>query len=206
LGSPLLDLINVKYVLVPSTWSIQSPFLEVVYDEEIRIYENKNGFPRAFVVPSYLLCNSRESAYAALGTFTLADFQKKVILESEPPPLLVSGGDEKDVQFSVAEVQYGRDKIDIRVSCPRGGFLVLSDNYHTSWKAKVDGTEKPILRANYTMMSVALAPGSQKVEFRFYDIGLHLGPTITALGWILLGVWTCVWLRRGSKDNYQDKE
>lgn len=202
LGSPLLDVINMKYVFVPSQLSIQSSFMELVYDQEVRIYENKDVLPRAFIVPSYSLCNSQETAYAALGSFTVEDFRQKVILESEPPLVFSGRGEEqKEGRFNVTEIRYGRDKIDIRVSCPSGGFLVLSDNYHKSWKAKVDGSEKPVLRANYTMMSIPLEAGSQNVEIRFHDVVLLLGPIITASGWISLGVWICFWFRKRRKES-----
>ena len=70
--------------------------------------------------------------------------------------------------------------------CPRKGFLVLSDSFHRAWRAKVDGVETPVLRANYIMMAVPLNVGSRRVEIRFEHNVLYLGLIMTALGWTTL--------------------
>jgi O-antigen/teichoic acid export membrane protein len=48
LDSALLDLLGVRYVL--TTVDIGNPGYELVYDDEIRIYENTDALPRAFLV------------------------------------------------------------------------------------------------------------------------------------------------------------
>ncbi len=46
LDSPLLDLLNVRYVV--TTEEIDSPKYKLAYDGEVRIYENLGCMPRAF--------------------------------------------------------------------------------------------------------------------------------------------------------------
>jgi hypothetical protein len=186
-GSPLLDLINMKYAVLPSTWDVRLPSAELVYDQEVRIYENKNVLPRAFIVPSFRICSTRDSCRRALGVSTRAEFLESVILESKPPPFSSSSEAEQDKGKSeVISLRYGRDRVDIDVRCPRRGFLVLSDSFHKGWRARVDGVEAPVLRANDIMMSVPLSAGSRRVEFRFRYNVLQLGLMMTALGWMAL--------------------
>ncbi|MDM8517267.1 hypothetical protein QUF76_13785 [Desulfobacterales bacterium HSG16] len=83
--SPLLNLINTKYVLLPPSYSAQTPKFRLVYDKEIKIYENMDAFPRVFFVPEYQFCGSREEAYQAIGICTNSDLKQKVFLESLPP-------------------------------------------------------------------------------------------------------------------------
>ena len=49
LSSPLLDLLNVRYVVTEG--EIPNPDYELVYDDEVRIYENIDALPRAFALP-----------------------------------------------------------------------------------------------------------------------------------------------------------
>ncbi|MFC1975578.1 YfhO family protein, partial [Chloroflexota bacterium] len=49
LDSALLDLLGVRYLL--TTVDIDNPTYQLVYDNEIRVYENTDVLPRAFIVP-----------------------------------------------------------------------------------------------------------------------------------------------------------
>ena len=51
LDSPLLDLLNVKYVVADAQHTIDRPNYTLVYDDELRIYRNDDYLPRAFLVP-----------------------------------------------------------------------------------------------------------------------------------------------------------
>ena len=48
LASPLLDLLNVKYLLSASP--ISAPGYTLAYENEVLIYENREALPRAFAV------------------------------------------------------------------------------------------------------------------------------------------------------------
>ncbi len=51
LDSPLLDLLNVKYVVTDPQVPIESPKYKLVYDAEVKVYENLGVLPRAFTMP-----------------------------------------------------------------------------------------------------------------------------------------------------------
>jgi len=51
LDSPMLDLLNVKYVLTDPQVPIESPKYKLVYDAEVKVYENLGVLPRAFTMP-----------------------------------------------------------------------------------------------------------------------------------------------------------
>jgi len=189
-GSPLLDLINVKYILLPPASMIQSSRLKPVYDKEIMIYENTNAFPRAFWVPSYEYCDNRQASYKKLGSYSLEDFKTKVILESRP----LSGfnqpasPDFPENSPQIDFLHYGPNRIGLAISTDKDGFLVLSDNYHPQWEAKVDGQKASILRANYIMRAIPVKKGSHRVMLSFRPGGLMAGLFITCFAWIALAL------------------
>ena len=75
LDSPLLDLLNVKYVL--TTQEIESPKYTLVYDDELRVYSNEGCMPRAFSLPANCAIVTDDVA-EALRTY---DPRRYVILE-----------------------------------------------------------------------------------------------------------------------------
>jgi hypothetical protein len=187
-GSPLIDLINTKYLLMPASYNVEMPKLNLVYDNEIKIYENNDAFPRAFFVPEYQFCRTQKEAYETLAAYTIEDFRKKVILESLPPMQfrLNNKPFEHETSATIDMISYKPDKIEMQVSADRKGFLIISDNYHPAWQAKVDGIETEVLRANYIMRAIPITAGNHKVSLIFCPKLLKAGLVITAIGWIIL--------------------
>jgi len=189
-GSPLLDLINVKYLLLPPAATIDSSRLKPVYDKEIMIFENMNAFPRVFWVPSYEYCHNREASYKKLGSYTLKDFRAKVILESRPPSDFkqLTSPEFPERRPQINFLHYGPNRIDLSVSTDKAGFLVLSDNYHPGWKAEIDGETVKILRANYIMRAIPIKKGSHSIMFSFKPGALRAGICISTFAWIVLAL------------------
>jgi len=188
--SPLINLLNARYLLMPPTVKLDTPFLRLVYDNEIKIYENLETFPRAFIVREYEFCENRRLAYQRLGSYRQSDFIKKVILEKLPPPdyrregPIHQGGADSGVQRIVQQP----NTIEIDLFTDQNSFLVISTNYHPAWRATVDGRDVTVLRANYTMQAIPLKSGSRKVLLEFRPISLMAGFFITAAGWLMLAV------------------
>lgn len=187
-GSPLIDLINTKYLLMPASYNVEMPKLNLVYDNEIKIYENKDAFPRVFFVPEYQFCRTQKDAYKTLATYTIDDFRKKVILESSPPRQFRSNNKpfEHKISVTINIISYKPNKIEIEASANRKGFLIISDNYHPAWQATVDGIETEVLRGNYIMRAIPIRAGNHKVSLIFQPRLLKAGLIITATGWIVL--------------------
>ena len=204
IGSPLINLLNTRYFLLPPTAELDTPLLRLVYDNEIKIYENRAAFPRAFIVDGYEFCDSRQLAYERLGNYRQSDFMKKVILETLPPPDFRRQGSipQDGVKIGVPRIIHQPNKIEIDLVADRDSFLVISNSYHPAWQATVDGQAVKVLRANYIMQAIPLKSGSRKVVLEFRPISLMAGYYITFAGWltlaVLLGVALFKHVRRGT--------
>ncbi len=65
-------------------------------------------------------------------------------------------------------LEYGTERLVYEAESERGGLLVLSEIwYPEGWKAKVDGQEVDIVRANYLLRAIPLAAGKHTVELTF---------------------------------------
>ncbi|RJQ57216.1 MAG: hypothetical protein C4530_13145, partial [Desulfobacteraceae bacterium] len=196
--SPLFDLINVKYVLLPSHVLVNEPKLKLVYDGEIKIFENRDVFPRVFFVPAYQYCRTRHQAYEALAAYSTSDFKEKVILEAMPPEALTSNNNKlmNSATANIDVIEYEPGKMVFNIQTSQKGFLVISDNYHPAWKAKMDGQWAKVYRANYIMKALPVETGGHTIELMFRPKGLILGAMTTALGWITFGALALIGLMR----------
>ncbi|MCL4458521.1 MAG: YfhO family protein [Chloroflexi bacterium] len=204
LTSPLLDLLNVKYVLssqpLPTASVQHNPSdtatrethsarklgdrLQLVFAKEIYIYLNQNYFPRAFIVHHAEIIGDKPAILTRL-TDPQFDPGQTVILEEEPP----SRGDNEPFPGPDSMVQvitYNADRVYLEATAERSGLLILGDMYYPGWRAFVDGVETKIYRADYLLRAVYLEKGIHRVEFVFDPPSFKIGLTITGLTGILL--------------------
>jgi hypothetical protein len=186
LTSPLLDLLNVKYVLTePSVSQELAEFdaahddLELVYDAEIKIYENTNVLPRAFVVHGLRVCTDKEGVFSEL-TRPGFDATSYVVLE-EAPERGWTGDDTAGYESTARIVEYGPSRVLIEVDSARDGFLVLADLYYPGWRAAVDGHSQKVYKADYAFRAVEISAGQHVVEFVFDPLSFQLGWRISAI-------------------------
>ena len=188
-GSPLLNLINTKYLLLPPSWTAKVPGIRLVYDKEIKIYENEDVFPRVFFVPSYQYCASPKETLAKLASSKNSDLKNTVFLEEHPPNDFLQKRDHTGsdkVESSIKVVSYKSDSMDVEVSSNQNGFLVISNAFDPGWKARVDGVETKVLHANYIIQALPIRAGDHSVEVFFRPTLSIASLIISSLGWILL--------------------
>jgi uncharacterized membrane protein YfhO len=77
-------------------------------------------------------------------------------------------------------------------------YLVVSENWYPDWHAEIDGKPAKLLRADYTLLSVALPPGAREVRFQFASATYARGRMVTLVA-LLVAAALCgvpVWQRR----------
>jgi uncharacterized membrane protein YfhO len=89
------------------------------------------------------------------------------------------------VEGEVRWTERSLNRYALEVESDSDALLVLADNWYPAWKARVDGVETPVLRANHSLRAVPLQAGSHEVEL-FYDWGSLKGGLFTSLASVLL--------------------
>lgn len=193
LNSPLLDLLNVKYVL--TTQEIAQPAWKLVYDGEIKIYENEDYLPRAFAVPNAEYIPDEEILRQRLLSFNPREV---VLLEEEPPQISWPTANPSAAESQVEIIEYSLNEVIIQARMPWPGWLILTDSYFPGWVAYVSTAgeteeEAHIYRADYNFRAVPLSAGDHTVRFPYSPLSFRLGLYGSFLSGMLVILGFAVW-------------
>ena len=179
LGSPILDLLSVRYVL--STASIESPAVRQIGKVgTINIYERPTALPRAFIVGQALWVPDADAAFRAMASPAFHP-DRLVILEGPPGP--AGGG-----RGSAAIVASTLNRVEITADVEGAGWLVLTDANAPGWLATVDGQPATVWTADGDLRAVYLTDGRHRVVFRYAPLSFRVGAYLTGLGLIVLAL------------------
>ncbi len=195
LEDPLLDALNVKYVLTEHTIPNAS-WQEVYRDEAIAVYENREVLPRAWIVP--------EARMAPAGGEPLAasDLGQVVYLERAPDDahaLTPASPQLAEAQIS----RYTANDVFVDVNLSDRGWLVLADAWFPGWKAYLrpfgtdesQETELTLHRANGALRAVYLpGDGQWTVRFVYSPMSFKLGLYASFLALMTLTLLGLYWL------------
>jgi hypothetical protein len=115
--------------------------------------------------------------------------REAVVLEGEPFSEDRIGHQGKPVAASCKVLKYEQEKIVIRVSTGRKGYLVLSEMYYPGWKASVSGKEVDVLCGNYIFRAIPIEAGDHEVRLFFVSWPLRIGMLVS-----LITLFICVLL------------
>lgn len=168
--SPLIDLLNVKYVL--SETPLNASKLTLVNADDLFLYENLNVLPRVFVMRNFTVASQHE----ILRLMNRTDFNPRAVLFLEVQPEFVEPG---QLTASVAVAEYSSNRVSILANLSAPALIVLTDSYFPGWRASVDGVPTPILAADYTFRAVEVPAGAHRIEFSYLPTMFLIGVCIT---------------------------
>ncbi len=64
------------------------------------------------------------------------------------------------------------NELRLAVTTERSALLVVADNWFPAWRATVDGSDAPVLRAYHTLRAVPVPAGSHEVVMRYQSDAL----------------------------------
>jgi len=188
LDSPVLDLLNVRYLLTyapDSAPRIQHPKFRLAASlPGRRVYENLAALPRFFLVGETRLAGSAGEALEMLRSPGF-DPRRVAVVEGAGPLAGAPG--------SVRVEYYSAARLALETEAAAPSFLVTSETWYPGWRAAIDGREQPLIMTNGAFRGLALPAGRHRVEMRFAPAILWWGAALSAAGCLLLG-WA-VWKR-----------
>jgi hypothetical protein len=151
----------------------------LVHSGDVKIYENLDVLPRAFVVHRSEIIPDAEQAITRMRDPAFDPAEAAILADGEP---LAGNG-----VVTTQVVAYAPEQVVVDVTTDAPGYLVLTDTFYPGWAAAVDGRPVPILRADVLFRAVRLEPGTHRVEFRYRPASLRWGAGVSivaALLWV----------------------
>jgi uncharacterized membrane protein YfhO len=98
------------------------------------------------------------------------------------------GGDSTPVEI----LREDNGHIALRTTRTGPGWLVIAQAWYPGWKARVNGIETPILRANYAFGAVKLDAGASRIELDYEPKSLIVCGVITLASALACAAWLFV--------------
>jgi len=190
--SPLLDFLNVKYILAlkwkegrPDTagkpnYPLDDPikFPVVFADGLTAVIERKHPFPPVFSVDRYGLASDIREEQKFLED---SDLSQTVLLHQAP-----------GIQGSLTKAQISRisqkgNDIAFETKSAGNSLIVLSTAFYPGWQYYLDGVKQdPPLRANHAFLAIPVPPGEHTIHLVYLPASYKLGLALAAASFIAL--------------------
>lgn len=189
--SPLLNLLNVRYVILPSQIPPGRPDLlhlsqryPVVYeDDQVRIVERTDSLPRAWIVHTARSATD-EAALDLLQTRAVDPGAEAILPAGTSLPPLATPADPAVEQVSIT----GRtpDRITLQVEMNAPGLVVLSEIWDPDWQVTIDGQPAELFRADTILRAVSVPAGSHTVELSYRSTTLLVSAAVSGAAWLTI--------------------
>jgi hypothetical protein len=199
-GGQLIDMLNVRYVLVPLD-AKSRPLLisaeNLVYsDQRVSVYENPGVFARAWIVHDVRPALDGEEL-VLLNSWQV-DGHETAFVDGGLPP--VSAPDANGAADLVTVTGYHPESITFSTRSAGDGLLVVSESWFEGWNAYVDGEQVDVLRTNHAMRGVPLSAGEHTVVMKYEPRLLTIGLWSTGAASVaMIAIWSWTGVDRGRR-------
>ena len=196
IGSPnLLKLLAVRYVVIAQP--VQTPILSAVGSGPLTTVDGQPAYlyrvtdpaPYAFLVGEALQLPDSQTIPTLLDPrFDL----RRMLLVAPDQHIGLTTLEQHEIPapvttpVAVRELRPGAFRFELGAPRAEPAYLFVSENYYPAWHAEVDGHEARVVRAQYSLMAVALPAGARSVELTFSSPAFRRGQFITLVALLLV--------------------
>jgi hypothetical protein len=166
---------------------------ELVHSGDVKIYENLDAQPRAYLTDEWTSVAGPDEALALLHSGAIDSGRHAVVEDA----LSLSSrartqGESIDGVGSAQIVAYAPEQIRLQVDVQtvdnEPALLVLSDAYYPGWQATIDGIDTPIYATNHLFRGVFVPSGEHDVTFVYRPQSWQRGLWTSLVGLVILVV------------------
>jgi len=148
----------------------------LVHSGDVKVYENLDVLPRAFVVHQAWEVEGKGDALARMRSEGF-DPTTEAVVEGERAVVVSSRREAGPGRVWV--VSYVPERVELEVELDAPGYLVLTDANYPGWRGWVDGEEVEVLTADLLFRAVRLEAGRHRVVFVFEPSSVEIGAGIS---------------------------
>jgi hypothetical protein len=175
LNSPLLDLLGVRFVVLPADLPLRN-YPVAFQDDLTRVVERPTAQPRGWLVHDVRLASCDEALQMIASA--VVDARRTALVEealADPPSPSSAGG----VTDHLSLLSDSPESQRWQVGSDAPGILVMSEVAYPAWAAHVDGQPARLLTADGLLRAVALPAGPHVVDVRYESATLDAGLAIS---------------------------
>ena len=189
----LWRMLNIKYLISSKPVNMAGFTLINKTDKSI-VYKDEYALPRVYFVDSV----RTETGMNLLNDIKNSSFDPKNVAFTEKE--IKAEPIDSTVYAKITEYKDELIKVDANAS--GNNFLFLGDTYLPyGWKAKIDGQQTNIYKANYGFMGIIVPKGKHTIEFTFaptsFYVSKYLALFLSSI--VILGLLVTLFLRRKKK-------
>jgi hypothetical protein len=163
---------------------------DALMDEPVRVFAVPDPRPRAYVVGGARIAGSDPAIGLLLDP--AFDASREIVL-----PAGTAVPVDPAFRGNAAITLLGTDRAGLEVDLSAPGYVVMVDAFDPAWKARVDGHEAEVLRANVGFRAVPVPAGRHSVQLRYRPRALLIGLALTAASVLGLALAAVAAWRRG---------
>jgi hypothetical protein len=184
LRSPLLDLLNVRYIVQDAELRSSRDDIQTLRTEgrsvfstpRVIVHERDSAPTHAWIVHEVRRV-TRGEALPLLASGVVDPYQTALV-EGAPP---VTAVPDDSAAESVRVIAYEPDRLSMATQAATPGLLVSSEIYESGWRAYVDGDEVEILPTDHALRGIPIPDGEHTVEMHYDPLSLRLGLWISGV-------------------------
>ncbi len=171
---PVFNMLNTKYFIQKDRNGLTQAY-----------QQNTGALGSAWLVKNITFVKDADAEMKALDNFN----PKDTAFVQDAYKTAVPFMPEFDSTASIKLVKNDNDVITYEFNGSKNQFAVFSEIYYKAgWKAFANGKELPIVRVNYVLRGLALAPGKYNIEFKFEPQDYLTGHRLTGIFSLILGL------------------
>lgn len=137
------------------------------------LYRLPNPSPRAWLASQVVVEPDAERAVALMAAASF-NLPRTAVVDRAPQPTPLP-----DTLGTVQLVDYGPQRLAVKVSVSGSALLVMSEVYYPGWVATVDGVPAEIYRADAALRAVVVPAGVHTVEMSYQPLTFQVAAAIS---------------------------
>lgn len=181
--SSILNMLNTRYV---------------IFNPQSRPIINTFAFGNAWTVDAIRWADTPNDEINLLGSTNL---KTTAVINKEFEKLLEGFSPANDPTNSVVLDSYKPNHLVYNATMNKQALVVFSEIWYSKgWKAYIDGTEQPLIRANFALRALKIPAGVSKIEMKFepnvWTIGERVSLASSALLILMILAWLATEIKR----------
>lgn len=193
--SPLFDLLGIRWFVgpghpgagfalryAPTPGEPPRATAEPAWDAHLRVFENLEAYPRAFVVYDVVRAHGLDDEERRLAD-TSIDLRRTAIVGGDASFRTENRG---RASTPARLVEHTATRLVVEADVEAEGVLVLGEIFAPGWSAEVDGRAAAIVPTDLALRGVPVGPGRHRLVMTYRDRAVAWGGAISLLGAMML--------------------